>query len=395
MTPRSTKVETPRKQTLTNLATPVFNQLGYHRSTMAALAAASGISGPALYRHFTSKESLLDAVVRDGTARMEALFDETDDATGLSDGRLKHLQNRIAEIAIANPHHGAVIHRDLRNLSSEHRDELQTRWHRLVHRLGEVIAASQPTLSTWDLELLARATFAVAASPSYSRHAGVSAHQYRELLPQMMHAISDANITPQSELSPPPERRAPSAVREHASKRAAMQSAATRLFGERGFTDVSMDDIAEVVGVTDPTLYAHFEDKAALLLAAQLRGTAWLQLAVSNALTAVTSPTCRLHAVLASYAEFGVLHSDQVAVLIHGLHDLPDQELIGAGQREYVSEIISLLQICRPQLDPHDANVVTHGALAIVNELTRTRRYLGRPNLVNDLTRMMSRIVGI
>ncbi|MFB7089134.1 helix-turn-helix domain-containing protein [Streptomyces sp. NPDC056296] len=41
---------------------------------------------------------------------------------------------------------------------------------------------------------------------------------------------------------------------------------ATRLFREFGYYDVSMDDIAEMAGVTVPTVYAHFADAAALLI---------------------------------------------------------------------------------------------------------------------------------
>jgi TetR/AcrR family transcriptional regulator, cholesterol catabolism regulator len=55
-----------------------------------------------------------------------------------------------------------------------------------------------------------------------------------------------------------PER--PSAARE------AIFAAATRLFGERGYTGTTMRDIAKAVGILPGSLYAHIQSKEAVLL---------------------------------------------------------------------------------------------------------------------------------
>lgn len=59
-------------------------------------------------------------------------------------------------------------------------------------------------------------------------------------------------------VGPAPER--PSAARE------AIFSAATRLFGERGYTGTTMRDIAKAVGILPGSLYAHIQSKEAVLL---------------------------------------------------------------------------------------------------------------------------------
>jgi AcrR family transcriptional regulator len=46
-----------------------------------------------------------------------------------------------------------------------------------------------------------------------------------------------------------------------------MIEVARRLFGERGFHDVTMDEIAEAAGVSKPMVYAYFESKEGLFLA--------------------------------------------------------------------------------------------------------------------------------
>lgn len=52
----------------------------------------------------------------------------------------------------------------------------------------------------------------------------------------------------------------PSAARE------AIFTAATRLFGERGYTGTTMRDIAKAVGILPGSLYAHIQSKEAVLL---------------------------------------------------------------------------------------------------------------------------------
>ena len=54
------------------------------------------------------------------------------------------------------------------------------------------------------------------------------------------------------------------AFRYGSGKRGAATRAAARAFNERGFHNTSLDDIAAELGVTKPTLYYYFSDKAAL-----------------------------------------------------------------------------------------------------------------------------------
>jgi Transcriptional regulator len=58
----------------------------------------------------------------------------------------------------------------------------------------------------------------------------------------------------------------PSAASGHPSPRDAIFSAATRLFGERGYTGTTMRDIAKAVGILPGSLYAHIQSKDAVLL---------------------------------------------------------------------------------------------------------------------------------
>lgn len=50
---------TPRRQQILDIAAGLFAQRGFHGVSVADLGAACGISGPALYKHFPSKDALL------------------------------------------------------------------------------------------------------------------------------------------------------------------------------------------------------------------------------------------------------------------------------------------------------------------------------------------------
>lgn len=61
-----------RRAQLLTVATRLFADFGYARTTTASLAKAAGVTEPILYRHFPSKKALFDAVLDDVNARMTA-----------------------------------------------------------------------------------------------------------------------------------------------------------------------------------------------------------------------------------------------------------------------------------------------------------------------------------
>jgi AcrR family transcriptional regulator len=66
--------------------------------------------------------------------------------------------------------------------------------------------------------------------------------------------------------------------------------AAVAVFGERGYQNASMDQVAERVGVTKPVLYTHFGSKEGLLLACIARARAELLDVTSAAATSASTP---------------------------------------------------------------------------------------------------------
>ncbi|HEY7484216.1 MAG TPA: helix-turn-helix domain-containing protein [Streptosporangiaceae bacterium] len=142
-----------------------------------------------------------------------------------------------------------------------------------------------------------------------------------------------------------------------------MLDVAERAFAERGYHAVSMDDIAEQVGVTKPMLYEYFGSKDGLLLACIARCRAELYERTRAAMAGATDPKDVFWRGLLAYFEFIDVHAQAYAVLAHepmagggpstgGRNDtaLPaaTAEAVEATRRQQVDLIAPLLNTYAP-----------------------------------------------
>src|SRR3954451_1459274 len=74
--------------------------------------------------------------------------------------------------------------------------------------------------------------------------------------------LLSGNLAKMEAMATGPKKRLPAAER-----RELILTAAGRLFGKRGYSRVTLDEIAAAAGVTKPMLYRHFDSKKALYLA--------------------------------------------------------------------------------------------------------------------------------
>ena len=380
---------TPRQQRVLDAATAVFHERGFHAATMSAIAGAADLTASGLYRHYAGKDRILAAVFDAGTRPVErALHDVARPKGHDAAGALRDTAHRLAALAAEHRLHGAIIQRDARALAADDRGRVQRRWHRIGETLAGTVRAAHPHFGADDAELAARAMLAVTASPSYFAVRQSLDNHHRDLLADMIAAVAGDHLRPGALVAAPA--RPLDALRHRASRREAIMSVATRLFGTHGFHSVGMEQIAAAAGVTVPTVYSYFADKATLMVTAQQRGTAWLQLAVAHAVEREPRPADTLAAILDSYADFGIQHTDNMAVLVHEMHNLPVERRPAARreQQEYLSELLRLVALARPDLDRVAHRLVVHAALGVINELTRTRRYHRRPELHGELSSM-------
>src|ERR1700759_2812612 len=104
------------------------------------------------------------------------------------------------------------------------------------------------------------------------------------------------------------------AVRSRLSRSARMEQtlgAAHGLFAERGYADVTMDEIAAAVGVTKPLLYNYFGNKERLYIACWERAGGSVTRTIGIAIAATDSPGEALEADVRDF--FSFLDSDRAA----------------------------------------------------------------------------------
>jgi AcrR family transcriptional regulator len=154
------------------------------------------------------------------------------------------------------------------------------------------------------------------------------------------------------------------------SRRDQILAIAVRLFAERGYHGVSMDDIGSAAGVTGPALYHHFAGKEAMLAAAlQPVSQGLLDGGRERVEAHPGDPSAALESLVYFHVEFALANPAVIAVHLHELDRLPEEprRQIRKLQRLYVEEWVSLLGLVRPELPAAEARVLVHAAFGLMN----------------------------
>lgn len=141
---------------------------------------------------------------------------------------------------------------------------------------------------------------------------------------------------------------------------------AADLFAERGYANVTVDDIGESAGISGPALYHHFSGKEALL-GEMLVGISQYLLEGGRRVVAESSDP--LPDLIAFHAEFAV--DDRSLITVH-FRDLvharaEDRSKVRHLQARYVALWADVLQQRSPALDRRRAQAAVHAALGLIN----------------------------
>lgn len=157
-----------RRQALLTAAAALFAVNGFNRVSLEDLGSAAGVSGPAVYRHFSGKQAvladLLTTVSQDLLAGGKRVVeDNPDPATALR--RLVEFQ---VDFALGKPDVIRVQDRDLSNLSDQDQSAVRTLQRSYVEIWVEVLARIHPGTDASDLRMRAHATFGLINSTPHS-----------------------------------------------------------------------------------------------------------------------------------------------------------------------------------------------------------------------------------
>ncbi|MFI6892553.1 TetR/AcrR family transcriptional regulator [Streptomyces sp. NPDC050256] len=163
---------------------------------------------------------------------------------------------------------------------------------------------------------------------------------------------------------------------------------AARLFAERGFHGVGVDEIGAAVGISGPGLYRHFPGKdamlAELLVGISERLLAGGQLRVSEDASGDSSPEALLDALIEGHIDFAL--DDRPLITLHDreldrLRDT-DRKRVRRLQREYVEVWVAVVRDLYPDLAEHEARATVHAVFGLLNSTP----HLGRPGALPGRT---------
>lgn len=363
-----------RKEQILAAAGDLFRERGYHNVSVAQVAAAVGITAPALYRHFRNKPDLLYSAVNSG---IDTLYNNVTQAEDL-----KALIATLASSVARRRGLPLLWQREARYLPDEQREELRTVLKSVAARDSALIRTERPELSEEDGYLLGWAVISVFGSVS-SHRVSLPKRQMELLMADLAERAAYTELGHSSSESAQVADRATVTT----SRRELLLSEAIRLFDERGYQAVNTEDIGEAAGTTGPNVYNHFDAKIDLLVAAVSRAGERRRLGVENALAKADGPDEVLSGLLSAHIDFAINERHLIGLLISELDQLPDKfrRTCEQNQREYVAMWVKALDGVRPGLEPATARFTVMAALNVVEGAVRIGRLRRRGDLPERL----------
>ena len=158
---------------------------------------------------------------------------------------------------------------------------------------------------------------------------------------------------------------------------------AARLFAERGFHGVGVDEIGAAVGISGPGLYRHFAGKDAMLaellvgISGQLLTGARRRVAEADGEPAGRDPGRVLDSLIEGHIDFAL--DDRPLITLHDreldrLRDT-DRKMVRQLQRQYVELWVGVVREVYPELAEPTARSAVHSVFGLLNSTP----HLGRP----------------
>ena len=179
------RAKADRRDALLAAAAALFAERGFTRVSLEDIGGASGVSGPAIYRHFESKQAVLAALLIEASRSLVEGGDEVVAGSLDSSDALRALIRFHVEFALANADVIRVQDRDLASLAADDSHEVRTLQRRYVETWVRVLALRHPSVDTAVLRMRAHATFGLLNSTPHSGSRTVSRAMMRAELERM------------------------------------------------------------------------------------------------------------------------------------------------------------------------------------------------------------------
>ncbi|MFC9789742.1 TetR/AcrR family transcriptional regulator [Rhodococcus sp. NPDC127528] len=363
-----------RRQQIVTAASELFRDRGYHNVSVADVASEVGITASALYRHFRSKNDLLESTVRMGLDSLEQ--------TVASAGDIDALISEMSESVSARRGLATLWQREARHLNAVQRQEFRHQLNTITAQVADLIRTNRPELTEPDGELLAFSVLAVFGSVAGHKIA-LPRRRLEATLARLAEHVARCPLG----VTQPSRSVANAGVTVHASRREQLLREATRLFDERGFQSVNIEDIGEAAGTTGPNVYNHFEAKNDLLVTAVTRGLDRRDTDARAALDRAAGHREALDLLLESQITFALEDGHRIGLMTSELDQLPEgvRRTCAQRDRDYLDLWVGVLAGLRPDIDGAEAKIAVSAALNVIANAARTGRLRRRADLSDRL----------
>lgn len=149
-------------------------------------------------------------------------------------------------------------------------------------------------------------------------------------------------------------------------------AAASRLFLERSFNAVSVDEIGEAAGATGAAIYRHFASKEEILSTLFDEALDQYLVAIPNARPHPADPVADLEALVHRHVAFTIAHRELASLWAHEHRTLTGDYLrrINRRTRQYVDRWVDVLRRVFPDRQDDDLYAGTLAAIGTTNSLS-------------------------
>jgi AcrR family transcriptional regulator len=159
---------TTRREQILDTAATLFAERGFHGVSVVELGAACGISGPALYKHFESKDAMLAEMLVDISEELLRVGRQRSAGAADAATALRALVAWHVDFALRHKPLIVLQDRDWASLPDDARERVRSLQRRYVELWGDRIRELHPDLTPKRCRAMAHAAFGMINSTPHS-----------------------------------------------------------------------------------------------------------------------------------------------------------------------------------------------------------------------------------
>lgn len=378
-------VRIDRKQQILDAAGALVAVRGLDGVTVADIANEVGVTAPALYRHFHSKDAIHRALTEQVLDRLTAILGRARS----SEAPIDELVGTFTAEILDHPSAIAAYLRERRRLTGTDDARLRRREAEFVGGFCDVLASSLSGGGHDAADVRRRVDAAVGILRACAERPPRLARPHADAF--LSDALLALLLSPVADVEAPPARTrtdAPGTWRPDPTPRERILTAALTLFRDHGVDGTSVSLIGETAGVGPSNVGRYYPSKSEILTDLYDRVGARVEVSVEDAVRRAHDPRDAIHRLATSYTEIAFAAADLIVVVTENRGALPmgERDRLRRRDRRIMDVWRAALGAARPDLRPTEVATLAALALPAINAFPRqSPDALPHPSVVTPL----------